>query len=123
MQPLSGTGRNVAEAEKKLPEIFPFGTKTRSGAKTMAVICFDAASDSKTEALIQAQTLTNRGIYVLCVGLTGQVDTDEMQKVATVPADNTVNVLTVSSYDALASQVTAFKNFLCTNRKPSTVIH
>lgn len=124
MQPLSGTGRNVAAAELQLPTVFPLGTTiTRSGAITLAVIFFDAASDSKSEAIQQAQSLTNRGIYALCVGLTSQVDMDELQRVSTSPLDNSVNVFTVSSYDMLSSQVNAFETFLCTNRKPSRFIH
>lgn len=120
MQPLSGNGRNVADAEQRLQSVF---AAPRTGAQMISIVFFDGPSDNKTATLTQAQALNNLGIYSLSFGLTGQVDTDELSKASTHTSDNVVNVFTVSSYDQLANSVNSFNDFLCHARKPSELAH
>lgn len=95
----------------------------RPSVDNTAIIITDGKSTVDAELTIPyAQQARYEGIRIIGVGITNQINMEELEAIASPPTNGFKTVITVDDFNALISFLTTLIEYICVTRPTTTVI-
>lgn len=113
-------GTNTAAALREMNEQFRGDRGDRTDAPNVAIVITDGRSQNRQDTIAQAVAARNRGVQIISVGVTDNVDVNEIQQISSSPQEEDRDWFLIADFTRLASLVEAVTSSACGTPVPPT---